>query len=118
MIDFSLEVIQWIILHPFYAFIILLIEYMVMFSLYYQTAFKRLAKLMVIPFVIQDALVNVFAVSIIGMEWPPLQDKEWLVTARLKRWKTITPQGKRQWFRHTVAHFICGVLNKYAPGHC
>lgn len=113
VINFIFGLGEWVFLHPFWAFLILFVEYAVMFTLYYQKKWKWVAYIMAVPFVIQDALVNIFALTLFG-ELP----KEWLVTTRLIRWKAMKPGNGRERFRHGFAVKVCEVLHRYDPGHC
>lgn len=115
--NFIIDVIKWSIEHPFYAFLILFTEYAIMFELYHSKRFRWLSYPIAIIFIPQDTIVNIFPVSIIGCELPQLHKKEWLVTARLKRWIKLIPRGKRQTFRHMIAKMLQPILNHYDPGH-
>ena len=73
-----------------------------------------LMKLLIIPHLILgvglDVLVNLIIGSLLGLERP----REWLFTARLKRWKASGNAWQRR-----VAHWLCeGGLNPIDPNHC
>lgn len=108
---------SWIIEHPVLSFLILLVEYVVIMTLYHKTnkAGSKIAKVLMIPFVVQDALVNVFALSILFLERP----HEWLVTSRLKRWKVL-PESRGRFgnIRTKFAWRMCALLNRFDAGHC
>lgn len=108
---------SWILENPVLSFAILFVEYVIIMTLYYKSnrAGKKIAKVLVVPFVIQDALVNIIALSILFLELP----EEWLVTKRLSRWKKI-PDSKRNivGLRRKFAWWMCEKLNKYDAGHC
>jgi hypothetical protein len=117
VINFIFDVSEWVLFHPFWAFMILFAEYAIMFTLYYQKRWRWIAYLMAIPFVIQDAIVNIVALTLFG-ELPKLTKGEWLVTSRLQRWKAMNPKNGRERFRHGFALRVCEVLGRYDPGHC
>ena len=108
---------DWIIEHPVLSILILLVEYMVIMTIYYRTnkTGAKIAKLLSIPFMVQDAFVNVFALSILFLELP----QEWLVTSRLKRWKVLPEsQGRFGNIRTKFAWRMCALLNRFDAGHC
>ena len=109
-----IDILYWMVENPIKGFILLFVEYALIFSMYHQKKLRWLAKIAAIPFVIQDAVVNIFVLTPLFLEWP----KEWLVTARLHRWKINTPVGKRQKIRGWFAWKVCDQLNKYDPNHC
>ncbi len=112
-----IEYIEWVYANPVYAFVILLVEYAVLFKLYYQPRWKRVAKLAAIPFVIQDAVFNIVVLSVLFLEVP----QEILVTARLQRWKLYQLADRRNFIKRTrydFAWWLCGILNKFNEGHC
>ena len=107
--------IEWVFQNPILAFLLLLVEYIVIMLLASQKRFKTLAKILTIPFVLQDFVVNVIVITMLSavfleFEWP----QEALVTARLKRWKTLDYDTRRSRF----AWFMCDILNKYDENHC
>lgn len=112
-----MSVIEWIINYPISSIAILLVEYIVIMLLYHRTnrTGAKIAKVLAVPFVVQDFLVNVFAVSLLFLELP----QEYLVTARLQRWKRIPQEhGNMKGVRRRFAWFMCDILNRYDPGHC
>lgn len=112
---------NWILENPILSFAILFAEYVILMTIYHKTnkTGAKIAKVLAVPFVIQDALVNIFAVSLVFLEGPKLTKGEWLVTARLKRWKTLTKQDDRLFgWRRKFAWWMCDKLNKYDAGHC
>lgn len=86
-----------------------------LFRLYHRTENKALLIPLALAFVICDFLANMYSMTILFLE-PP---REWLVTARLKRWKKLpkdsTGLKKR---RRAFAWKKCKELNEYDPGHC
>lgn len=117
MIDTLLQVIEWIILHPISSILILLVEYIVIMVLYHRTnkTGAKIAKVLAIPFVIQDALVNWFALTPLFLEFP----QETLVTSRLKRWKKLPADSRHiKKLRRRFAISMCRILDKYDAGHC
>jgi hypothetical protein len=108
--------IEWIITHPIQSFLILFVEYAVIMTLYHKTnkTGAKIAKVLAVPFVIQDALVNWFALTIVFLELP----REALVTGRLQRWKTLVDRNRLEEIRWRFAWFMCDKLNKFDVGHC
>ena len=96
------------------SFVVLFIEYALMFTIYYQTKFKWVAKAFAPIFVLQDAIVNVIVMSTLFLELP----EEWLVTSRLKRWKKLNPQSLLEKMRFCFSWYMCRQLNKYDPDYC
>lgn len=108
---------SWVIQNPILAFVILFVEYVVIMTLYHKTsrAGAKIAKVLAVPFVIQDAMVNIFALTPLFLELP----QEWLVTSRLKRWKKIRESEDRLFgFRRRFAWWMCDKLNRFDAGHC
>lgn len=109
------SVIEWTITNPVTAFALLFVEYVVIMTLYYKTKHRAIARALAVPFVVQDALVNWFVLSIVFLEIP----KEALVTSRLKRWKNLPlSAGGLRGIRAHFAWWMCHQLNKFDPGHC
>jgi len=103
--------------HPLLSFILLFIEFVVIMKIHHKTKNEVLHKILAIFFIPQDLVANFVFITLVGLELP--KPGEWLVTARMKRWKTIDPtEGKLKWWRHTFATKLCEQLNKYDAGHC
>lgn len=65
-----------------------------------------------------DVLLNLIVGSILFVELPQYQNKEWLFTGRVSRHKYLAPADS---WRERIAFFICGkLLDPFAPGdkHC
>ena len=60
-----------------------------------------------------DFVLNV-VIGAYWKEWPQWQNKEWLLTARLKRWKDEDFYPERVEF----ATRVCKKLNKHDENHC
>ena len=74
-------------------------------------------KILIAPFAIMGALLDVIVNATIGtvlfLELPKWRSREWLFTARLKRWKMYTS------WRGKVATWLCEEgLNPIQPDHC
>ena len=78
--------------------------------LYTQKRWVWLSDALKIPFIPQDAVVNVIVLTMFSFERP----KEWLVTTRLKRWKTLDDDT----YRSRFGWFMCNILNNFDEGHC
>jgi hypothetical protein len=113
--DMILNFWHWLVLHPYWAVPILMVEFAVSYWLYYKSGENKLVKLILgIWFQPQNFIVNATAFTIIGLE-PP---RETAITKRMKRWKKLEPNSKRNRWRLKVAHWICDFTNKWDPGHC
>lgn len=111
------SILEFLVTHPIISILILLAEYIVIMTLYHKTSRHgaKIAKILAVPFVIQDALVNWITLTILFLE-PP---RETLVTARLKRWKKLPANSRKlKKIRRKFAWFMCDILNKYDAGHC
>ena len=108
------DLLVWMVENPIRGFLLLFIEYALMFSMYHQKKLRWLAYAAAPFFVVQDAVVNIFVVTPLFLELP----KEWLVTSRLKRWKKLPSDGRRNRFRIKFSWKMCALLNKYDPNHC
>lgn len=92
----------------------LMVFFKVLFRLYHGGN-KALAKTIAPVFILCDAAVNLYSVSLLYRERP----HEWLVTARLKRWKKLPANAKGiEKRRRDFAYRTCDELNDYDPGHC
>lgn len=95
---------------------LLLMFFKILFRLYHGKH-RKLAYILAPGFVICDFLVNTYSISILFLE--PPKAGEWLVTARLKRWKKIPADSKGRFKRRRDYAFkMCAELNTYDEGHC
>ncbi|MDP2018982.1 hypothetical protein [Hydrogenophaga sp.] len=60
---------------------------------------------------LQDVLANLLIATVAGWEWP----RQWTLTERFKRWKTMAASSAR---RAAVAWWACKHINQFDPGHC
>ncbi len=108
------EYIEWVITHPASAFVILLVEYIIIMRLSMQKRWSGIAKIATVPFIIQNCIFNLTVLTVVFLDVP----RELLVTARLKRWKS---EARRDTFLHRArfdfAWWLGGILNKYDEGH-
>ena len=111
-----IELIQ-LLLQGLGAFMLLLIFYIVLFRLYY----KHKDNLpwwmypLALSFVALDWAINMTVMTVFMFDGP----KEYLVTARMKRYKQLKPKGWREWLQFKTAHNLCLILNLFDPkGHC
>jgi hypothetical protein len=121
--NYLLELIQWTIDSPIQAVLILILAYIILFAMYNQKRFRRLALAFKYPFAIYDTLVNMTAFSILMVELPQPQNKEFTVTARLKRylnqsWSWDTPRTYRRIYHYYVAVVLCHFAHIVDKGHC
>lgn len=72
---------------------------------------KVLAGPPVIFSVLQDVFANLVIATVLALELP----RQWTLTDRLKRWKTLGPAGPR---RAAVATRACKHINQFDEGHC
>jgi hypothetical protein len=121
------KLLEWIVLNPAPAMVFLLVEFSVMYWVYYK--FKENIVLKVIfgiLFIPQNFVFNMTAMTLIGLGDIP---REGASTSRAKRWKqeyvkgtgkVLTwpaPKWVMEW-RNNFAFWICGIMNKADPGHC
>jgi hypothetical protein len=119
MIEFFYNILHWMALHPFWAFLILLVEFIVIMKIHHKAHNPVLHKVLGVIFTPQNVVVNATAITIIGVELPRWQDKEFTTTARMKRWKEQDPtKGTVESWRFNFATKLCDLLNKYDSGHC
>lgn len=95
------------------ALVALFLFYVILFQIHY-SRFSKIAKVLAIPFVIADFATNMGPMSVLMLELP----REYLVTARLKRYKRYTGTGGMRGYRRDFAFWLCEKLNKYDPEHC
>lgn len=101
------------------SFVLLFVQFVVVMKIHHKAHNKVLHFFLVLWFIPQDIAVNLVFITLIGLEWPKWNKKEYLVTGRMKRWKKLEPtQGRRKRWRYTFAHKVCEQLNKYDAGHC
>lgn len=115
------EFLLWMMTNPvgiLLSLLILFVQFVVIMKIHHKAHNKLLHTLLSIWFIPQDIVVNMAFCTIVGLELP----EEWLVTARMKRWKKLDPTGNaksgiKRW-RHRFATKLCNMLNKYDAGHC
>ena len=101
--------------NPLLSFLVLLAEFIIIFKIYHKVQNIWLHRVLAVFFIPQDVVVNLVAMSLIGLELP----QEWLVTQRAHRWKRIeSPNSWRQAWRKQFATGLCDILNRYDAGHC
>jgi hypothetical protein len=107
-----------LILQSLGLFMLLLVGYIVLFRLryvYYPDKKPWWLWPLVGLFLALDAFINITVMTFLMLDTP----KEWLLTARLKRYKKLKPKGWREWMHYKVANNICLILNIFDPkGHC
>jgi len=110
-----LDLLQWLAQNPIKSILVGIVQFAIIMKIHHSAHNKVLHFLLALWFIPQDAVVNVVACSIIGLELP----QEWLVTTRMKRWKKLDPTKSRikNW-RYNFATQMCKGLNRYDMGHC
>ncbi len=115
MIEEFKEILIWMAANPVASVAVLFIQFAVFMRIHHRNHNEALHVLLVIWFAPQDIIVNLVAMTMIGLELP----REWLVTTRLARWKTIeNPKGYREKMRSYVSWRLCEMLNRFDMGHC
>ena len=105
----------WMAVHPVESFFILVVEFTVMFKLYYKfNENKWLRVIFGIIFVPQNFVFNTFAMTPWGLEIP----QETATTKRMKRWLKLEPDSKINRHRIRTAKFLCKLMHYSDPGHC
>ena len=116
------ELLEWIALNPLKALVFLLVEFCLLYLIYYKFNANKVLKIVFGTFFQpQNFVFNMTGMSLIGLELP----QETACTLRMKRWKreqgatksginTRWAQNWRVWF----ATKICGIANRFDPGHC
>lgn len=110
-----IELLFWLASHPVLSFFVVLLQFFIVMKIHHKAHNKILHYIMAAWFIPQDVVVNLVAISIIGLELP----QEWLVTTRMKRWKKLNGQVKpiEKW-RWLFSVKLCDILNKADAGHC
>ena len=110
-----LDLLQWLAQNPIKSIVVVFVQFVIIMKIHHRAHNKTLHILLSLWFIPQDAVVNVVAASIIGLELP----QEWLVTSRMKRWKKLDPTKSRikNW-RYYFATKMCEQLNRHDLGHC
>ena len=121
------NLLEWIVLNPIPALVVLLVEFCVMYWLYYKTKENKILKVVFgLLFTPQNFVFNMVGMSLIGILDLP---REPASTLRAKRWKDeyIVRDGKvliwdaPAWvmdWRHKFATTVCNIMNRFDPGHC
>ena len=109
-----MELLEWLAANPIQSIVVLFANYAICMTLYHKIQNEYFHALLAIWFIPQDVVVNIFAMSFIGMERP----KEWLVTDRLQRWLRNTNSGLLWDWRFTFANKTCQLLHMFDAGHC
>ncbi len=113
--NFFIDLFTWLVTNPLLSVVALAAQFIIVMRLHQKYHNKYLHAILGAWFIPQDMVVNVIAFTIIGLEFP----KEFLVTARMKRWKKLNPNDSDlNVYRTHVANGICNLLNKYDMGHC
>lgn len=116
------ELLEWIALNPLQALVFLLVEFCLLYWIYYKTNENRFLKILFGTFFQpQNFVFNMIGMTLIGLELP----RETACTLRMKRWKKdkgatkagVNTQWARNW-RVWFATTICNIANKFDPGHC
>lgn len=108
------ELLQWMYENPAQSVVALFAQYALCMVLYHRTENKFVRGALAVWFIPQDVVVNVSAMSIIGLESP----QEFLVTQRLQRWVRNTKPGLLNDWRFTFANKTCQLLHMFDAGHC
>lgn len=113
MIELINEIIWW-----FGIFMLLLIQYIVLFKLYYHYhpgPYPWWSYVFLLAFGIQDVLLNITLFTLLMMD-PP---RQWTITERMKLYKAecFGKSGIRK-YRFWVADNLCKILNVFDKGHC
>ena len=115
LLQLYFDALAWMALHPFQFFIILWVEFTVLYWIYYKSRENKYLKIIFGTFFQPQNLVfNCTVMTIVGLELP----KETATTKRCKRWLELEPTSRLKKWRRKVAAFLCGLMNKADPGHC
>ena len=112
------DLLVWLATHPIQAIVFGLAEFSLLFFLYHKSNDNKILKIVFgLFFQPQNFVVNVTAMSLIGLELP----KETATTKRIKRWRreaaqTKNPNKLTRWRLH-VANTIGNITNIMDPGH-
>lgn len=109
-----IDLLTYLATHPIESFLITLVQFIVVMKIHHKAHNKYLHYVLAAWFIPQDFVVNVVLFTIIGLELP----REWLVTARLKRWKKSTGTSLLDAWRYAAGVKLCDILNRYDAGHC
>lgn len=96
----------------------MLFLFMVIAKIHYRWHNKYLHAILGTIFSVLNFITNAWTVSIIGLELPKWNDKEYPTTKRMKRWKKLEPDSRINKWRIKFSTWVCKTLNKWDPGHC
>ena len=104
--------------HPVASILLLMIEFALIMGISKQKRFNLVSKVATVIFILQDLLMNLIICTVLFLDLP----KEYLVTARMKRYKNAY-QAKPNCnilenFRYYFAVYMCKYLNLWDEGHC
>ena len=127
LITLYFNLLEWIVLNPIPALVVLLIEFCVMYWLYYKTNENKILRVVFGSlFTPQNFVFNLVGMTLIGIGDLP---REGASTIRAKRWKDEygTRDGKviiwpaPGWvidWRYQFATTVCSIMNRFDPDHC
>ena len=114
-LKFCFDALAWMAVHPFQFFIILWVEFTVLYWIYYKTNKNKILKIIFGTFFQPQNLVfNCTVMTVVGMELP----QETATTKRCKRWLELEPTSNLKKWRLMVATFLCNLMHKADKGHC
>ncbi len=111
------EYITWMIENPVASIFLLMIEFALIMGISKQKRFKPVAYVAAAIFILQDLAMNLIICTIIFLDLP----KEYLVTARMKRYKKKYKTKRNnpiEKFRYYFSVYMCKYLNLFDEGHC
>ena len=115
VLNMYIDFLEWIARNPVPAFFLLLVEFFVMYWVYYKTNENKIVRIILgLFFTPQNFVFNATAISILGLELP----RETATTKRMKRWKKMKPDSKLNRWRIKVATALCNIVNKADKNHC
>lgn len=114
-----LDYLAWLAVNPVWAFLLLLIQFIIFMKLYHRYEQKKSLKILFgLIFQPQNFVVNATGISLIGWELPKWGEKEFVTTQRMHRWKQLEPDTQLNAWRLKFSTKLCEILNKYDQGHC
>ena len=111
---FYIDLLGWMASHPILSVIALLAQFFLVMKLHHSYHTKWLPRIPGLWFLPRDFVVNVVAMSVLGLD-PP---RELTVTARLQRWKMLPSDTMLDRWRIRIAWEACAIINKADIGHC